>query len=298
MKKNQIIILIVASVLLGSFATYFITSAVINSKNSAFNKLESINLSSTSIGITPNKAITTESSKSNSSESITSSQQIENKFDLSTQVNKVTKQIANIPPAPIINSKQLEAKKYVKFEPKEINRFSSFDSSNASDCDLPQSGYNYNKTALGEPVTYYSSFVNESGTAQNDNIDKYLSFGNIDLFTVTKSFPYTCVNFNITKIKDLDYKVKNTDNSRSMLAKISGDYMLVTVGKKQNTYFYINSPLFPDNINEIYTKCRVGVSDFVDPICSEREKFAENVEIEITKKAKNIVTDFENSFNY
>jgi hypothetical protein len=49
MKKNQVIIGVVTLVLLAIIGTYFATTAVINSKNSDFNKLESINLSSSSV---------------------------------------------------------------------------------------------------------------------------------------------------------------------------------------------------------------------------------------------------------
>jgi hypothetical protein len=49
MKKNQIIIGVVTLVLLSIIGTYFATTAVINSKNSDFNKLESINLRSSSV---------------------------------------------------------------------------------------------------------------------------------------------------------------------------------------------------------------------------------------------------------
>jgi hypothetical protein len=62
MQKNQIIIGAAALVLLSIIGTYFVTMAVINSKNSDFNKLESINLNSKSLS-TPNININSQSKK-------------------------------------------------------------------------------------------------------------------------------------------------------------------------------------------------------------------------------------------
>jgi hypothetical protein len=77
MKKNQIIIGVVALVLLAIIGTYLVTTAVINSKNSSLNKLESINLSSTSLlsknsSIQATSIVSVESKSSFPSTSITS----------------------------------------------------------------------------------------------------------------------------------------------------------------------------------------------------------------------------------
>lgn len=200
--------------------------------------------------------------------------------------------------------------KFQTFEPKEPSYWESYSAGKSIDqCNNPvEDGYNYHvgynyHTTFKDFFELSTFFIQDNNSSKNterkhfDNINTFLKYGLVDVFTISQAFSFNCSSFYITKIKDLDFKVKNVDESRAMLTKQAGGYRLDVVGRKSNSYFHLNSriPLGGDTMQQYGRSC-INQPDEQD--CNEKLIFTEkNTEIAI-QKSQELIQRFEDSFNY